>query len=384
MPSTLGAPAKIINEHPGVSHNYLRNHDFNMWFTVAVEEDSTLGLQGTLDVLAGADGRGVRAPAADAQALQDPHGPRDAGRHRGPRQVRRRGRAGRDRAPALRRVRQGRHPRHAGRPARRLRALRRPRPRSSASASTSSSSTSTGWSSARLLRRVAAILFHRRAGFSANGMGVWKVPEDRVLEIGPRMAAFRGISHCYQRPTYADWPYQLFTMAHGRSKEECDAILDAVAGRDRLHRGPRDALQLDRVQEGPAAVLHRRLQELGTRARGERLADRHQVGRAVRASAPAAARWRQLAGPRDAGDRPRPDLHRARRGRRDRRRRRQPLRRLRLLVGTADPRARPPGDPGRGPRGGGQRARRSARRPQQRSSSPRRSRGAWRPSRCCA
>jgi DNA-binding Lrp family transcriptional regulator len=80
-----------------------------------------------------------------------------------------------------------------------------------------------------LLRRVAAILFHRRAGFSANGMGVWKVPEDKILEIGPRMASFRGISHCYQRPTYEDWPYQLFTMAHGRSKEECDAVLDAVA-----------------------------------------------------------------------------------------------------------------------------------------------------------
>ncbi len=59
-----------------------------------------------------------------------------------------------------------------------------------------------------LLRRVAAILFHRRAGFSANGMGVWRVPEDRIAELGPRMAAFRGISHCYQRPTYADWPYQ--------------------------------------------------------------------------------------------------------------------------------------------------------------------------------
>jgi DNA-binding Lrp family transcriptional regulator len=81
-----------------------------------------------------------------------------------------------------------------------------------------------------LLRRVAAILFHRRAGFSANGMGVWQVPAERVLEVGPRMAAFRGISHCYQRPTYDDWPYSIFTMAHGRSKEECDAILDAVAG----------------------------------------------------------------------------------------------------------------------------------------------------------
>ena len=80
-----------------------------------------------------------------------------------------------------------------------------------------------------LLRRVAAILYHRRAGFSANGMGVWKVPDEQILEIGCRMAAVRGISHCYQRPTYEDWPYSVFTMAHGRSKEECDAILDAIA-----------------------------------------------------------------------------------------------------------------------------------------------------------
>jgi DNA-binding Lrp family transcriptional regulator len=80
-----------------------------------------------------------------------------------------------------------------------------------------------------LLRRVAAILYHRRAGFSANGMGVWEVPEGQIFDIGCRMAAFRGISHCYQRPTYEDWPYSVFTMAHGRSKEECDAVLDAIA-----------------------------------------------------------------------------------------------------------------------------------------------------------
>ncbi len=79
------------------------------------------------------------------------------------------------------------------------------------------------------LRRVAAILYHRRAGFSANGMGVWAVPEGEILETGKRMAAFRGISHCYERPTYADWPYSVFTMAHGRSKDECDAILDSIA-----------------------------------------------------------------------------------------------------------------------------------------------------------
>jgi DNA-binding Lrp family transcriptional regulator len=80
-----------------------------------------------------------------------------------------------------------------------------------------------------LLRRVAAILYHRRAGFSANGMGVWQVPQHQIPQIGPRMASVRGISHCYQRPTYEDWPYSVFTMAHGRSKEECDAVLDAIA-----------------------------------------------------------------------------------------------------------------------------------------------------------
>jgi siroheme decarboxylase len=94
----------------------------------------------------------------------------------------------------------------------------------------------------KLLRRVAAILYHRRAGFSANGMGVWRVPEADVLEVGRRMAAVRGISHCYQRPTYADWPYSVFTMAHGRSKEECDAILDRIAEDHRLHGDDRAVL----------------------------------------------------------------------------------------------------------------------------------------------
>src|SRR5919197_3896549 len=49
-------PAKIINSHPGVSHNYLRDHDFNLWFTIATEPGSKLGLDGTLDVLAGLTG----------------------------------------------------------------------------------------------------------------------------------------------------------------------------------------------------------------------------------------------------------------------------------------------------------------------------------------
>ena len=94
----------------------------------------------------------------------------------------------------------------------------------------------------KLLRRVAAILYHRRAGFSANGMGVWRVPADQVPEVGSEDGRVRGISHCYQRPTYADWPYSVFTMAHGRSKQECDAVLDRIADEHGLHGDDRAVL----------------------------------------------------------------------------------------------------------------------------------------------
>jgi len=221
--------AKLVNEHPGVSHNYLRNHDFNMWFTIAVEPDSELGLDGTLEVLQRETGAesirqlptlklfkirmdlemegGTDALAKSAGQAVDPvetePQPYD------------------ELDKAVVRATQGDLPivsepyagaaRELGMPVQQL------------------VEHLNGMVERKLLRRVAAILFHRRAGFSANGMGVWKVPEERIQELGPRMAAFRGISHCYQRPTYPDWPYQIFTMAHGRSKEECDAILDAIA-----------------------------------------------------------------------------------------------------------------------------------------------------------
>ena len=64
-------PAQVINEHPGVSHNYLRNHEFNLWFTIATAPDSKLGLDGTLERAAGAERRRVDPPAADDHDVQD-------------------------------------------------------------------------------------------------------------------------------------------------------------------------------------------------------------------------------------------------------------------------------------------------------------------------
>jgi DNA-binding Lrp family transcriptional regulator len=220
--------ARIINSHPGVSHNYLRNHDFNMWFTIAVEEDSALGLQGTLDVLAELTGaESIRQLPTlklfkirmDLELVGDTEALAAAAVAEDPVEL--------DKQPfdeldrEVIRATQGDMPVI-------------PEPYAPAASRLGMSVDAlvehlNGMVERRLLRRVAAILFHRRAGFSANGMGVWRVPEDRVLDVGPRMAAYRGISHCYQRPTYADWPYSIFTMAHGRSKEECDAVLDAIA-----------------------------------------------------------------------------------------------------------------------------------------------------------
>lgn len=81
----------------------------------------------------------------------------------------------------------------------------------------------------RMIRRFGAVLRHQKAGFTANAMGVWTVPEDQVEEIGTKMALFREVSHCYQRPTLPDWPYTLFTMIHGRSAEECQDIMKRIA-----------------------------------------------------------------------------------------------------------------------------------------------------------
>jgi DNA-binding Lrp family transcriptional regulator len=227
-PENPWGPAKVINAHPGVSHNYLRNHEFNMWFTLAVEEDSKLGMQGTLDVLQELTGaESIRQLPTlqlfkirmdlemdgDTKSLSSP------GVAVPPAETERQPYDEFDKKVV--RATQGSLP-----------IVSEPfQPAADALGIPVSSLLEhlEGMTERRLLRRVAAILFHRRAGFSANGMGVWQVDPDRIEEIGIKMAAYRGISHCYQRPTYADWKYQVFTMAHGRSKEECDAILDAIA-----------------------------------------------------------------------------------------------------------------------------------------------------------
>lgn len=72
-----------------------------------------------------------------------------------------------------------------------------------------------------VIRRFGATLRHQRAGFSANAMVAWKVDEDRVEEVGQKMATFHQVSHCYRRNPTADWPYNLYTMVHANNEQAC-------------------------------------------------------------------------------------------------------------------------------------------------------------------
>ncbi len=87
-----------------------------------------------------------------------------------------------------------------------------------------------------IIRRFGAVMRHQDLGYVANAMIVWQVPEDRIEEVGGIMAGFQEVTHCYQRPAYPpDWPYNLFTMVHGRKREDCREIasrLSKAAGID--------------------------------------------------------------------------------------------------------------------------------------------------------
>jgi DNA-binding Lrp family transcriptional regulator len=75
-----------------------------------------------------------------------------------------------------------------------------------------------------VMRRFAAVLRHQKAGFVANGMICWCIPEERLPDLGYRLASYPQVSHCYQRPVYADWPYNVFSIVHALSREGCEEI----------------------------------------------------------------------------------------------------------------------------------------------------------------
>ncbi len=228
-PARVSEAAQVLNEHPGVTHNYERNHEYNLWFTIGVPPTSDLeAIVQRMHELAGAettrlmytlrlfkigvnlDMTGTRPPNATSAPE---YGEDDRARAR-TQQITERDKG------VIRELQED------------LPVAARPfLPMAERLGTTEVQLIEAANDLQRrgFLRRFAAILYHRKAGFKSNGMGVWAAPPDDILEIGQKMASFSAVSHCYQRPTYPDWPYNVFSMVHGRSPEDCEAVFRAIS-----------------------------------------------------------------------------------------------------------------------------------------------------------
>lgn len=208
--------AAVISTHPGVSQNYRRNHEFNLWFTIAIPPGSALGLERTIELL------GEQARWKTVRLL-----------------------------PTLRHFK---HPEHEGEahsdhdPSAEhlkenemeyVRILQKdlplqPRPFDTVAKNLGGSaddilSHAKAFLRDQLMRKFAATPVARKGAFSATVMGVWSVPEKKVDSVGVQLAQHRSVSQCFLRPTYEEWPYNVFTTVHGRSVDECEAILKELS-----------------------------------------------------------------------------------------------------------------------------------------------------------
>ncbi|MGZ8779437.1 MAG: siroheme decarboxylase subunit alpha, partial [Thermoanaerobaculia bacterium] len=216
-PSRIDAAAAAINTHPGVTQNYRRNNDFNLWFTVFVSPQSKIGLEKTVDML-GREGDcdAVRAlPTLKLYKSSSTDGENHTDGSHG------------ECTPLT--------------PAEIecVRLLQRdlplqPRP-FDVLARTSGIGVDELIATARTLhkrgqiRRFAASVNARKPGFVASAMGVWVVPQESVDDYAAKLVQHRAVSHCYLRPVYEDWPYNLYTTVHARSVDECESVIQDLA-----------------------------------------------------------------------------------------------------------------------------------------------------------
>ena len=220
-PDKLNHVAEEVNKHQGVSHNYERNHEFNMWFTLAVPPYADIKMD--LERMASIDGVikyrvlptlklykiGVRLDMVNEDAKMPE--PTDNVKTLNPRKF---NLTERDKE-FIRELQKD------------LKVIAEP---FKELAHTLGITTSQLFAKAKeyeqlgVMRRFAAILRHRDAGFTANGMVVWKVPDLEIDEVGNKLAAFPQVSHCYRRPIYPDWQFNLFSMVHARTIEAAEKI----------------------------------------------------------------------------------------------------------------------------------------------------------------
>jgi DNA-binding Lrp family transcriptional regulator len=221
QPDKLDDVAAQVNRHPGVSHNYERNHEFNMWFTLAIPPNDSM--KTVLEKMAALEGVvkyrllptlklykiGVKLDMVNND-MEKPE-PTDSVKELNPTKIM----LNEQDKDFVRELQKD------------LELIPEPFEKSARHLGISSEELFTRakhYERNGVMRRFAAILRHRDAGFSANGMVVWNVPREKVDEVGYKIASFPQVSHCYQRPVYEDWPYSLFSMIHARSIEAAEAM----------------------------------------------------------------------------------------------------------------------------------------------------------------
>ncbi len=226
-PERADAAAEVVNQHPGVSHNYKRNDPFNIWFTVAVPPgDSLERVVKILHTLAKADETiilptlrlykiGVKLDLTGQEST--PENAEDIYDER---------------------RRNAQKPPLTEQDIRFIRVLQEDLPLLEMPFAVLAEQAGVteeelfAWTKKMehhgYMRRFAAILHHRNAGFKANAMVVWQVPEGQVDTAGEQMARFREVSHCYRRPVYPSWPYPLFTMIHAETYSACMEVVQRI------------------------------------------------------------------------------------------------------------------------------------------------------------
>jgi len=217
-----------INGYPGVSHNYLRPGTYNVWFTIAVPPGHSLReTVGTLAATAGGWSTLILPAlrkyklAVVLDVLEEIEGD-SADERNGPPQL--------EPSVSFQATAQN---------IRVVRCIQEDLPlveRPFAVWAETVGMTETElldlistWISHGFMRRFAAILNHREVGFSANGMVVWSCPSEHIDTYGTILASHPEVSHCYHRPGFAEWPYNLYAMVHGRSVDECEKVAKKLA-----------------------------------------------------------------------------------------------------------------------------------------------------------
>ncbi|MDX9813845.1 MAG: Lrp/AsnC family transcriptional regulator [Sulfurimonadaceae bacterium] len=223
-PEDISEAVKIINSHPGISHNYERNHDFNIWFTVAIAPDSKLGLEKTLEILAKKTNAIEYIILPTLKLFKINVKLDTTGKDEKKEEVKKVVHKDIELTPLHHQI--IRYTQND------IEFVSEPFKKIVDALGISYEEyfkTLDELQDAGVMRRFASILNHRKAGFSANAMVVWDVDEAKGEEIGAKAAAFSAVSHCYLRPKYPNWPYNLFSMVHGKTMEETNGIIEEMA-----------------------------------------------------------------------------------------------------------------------------------------------------------